>query len=146
MRSNQAQHRPLRGLHDVRDHKGRQHQCAVPEVSRNQGSEKASDDVGGADQAHRIEPVGDPPPPLVSGKTLNNDDIEELKQFDRGHLVALEIDGADSYRCIVPMNRQFNQSGKWRTMERTIGKLIDGVDQKDVDGGTVKGEPVPMPP
>ena len=82
---------------------------------------------------------GTPPPPLVSGKTQNNDDIEELKQFDRGHLVALEIDGADSYRCIVPMNRQFNQSGKWRTMERTIAKLIDGVDQKNVDGGTVKG-------
>jgi hypothetical protein len=37
------------------------------------------------------------------------------------------------------MNRQFNQSGKWRTMEKTIVNLIKNVDQKDVDGGTVKG-------
>jgi hypothetical protein len=75
-----------------------------------------------------------PPPPLVSGKTEKNDDIAELKQYDRGHLVALELGGLDDPYLIAPMNKEFNQSGHWRKMEEAIGDLINGKDQDSADG------------
>jgi hypothetical protein len=78
-----------------------------------------------------------PPPPLSSGKALRTDDTKELKQFDRGHLVALDLDGQDKPTCIVPQNRQLNQSGKWRQMEISIGSLIDGFNLQDVLNGVV---------
>ncbi|MCU1258412.1 MAG: non-specific endonuclease, partial [Bryobacterales bacterium] len=69
------------------------------------------------------------------------DDILEMKQFDRGHLVALELRGFDDTKNIVPMNYRFNRSGKWRTMETTIGNLMKGTDATDINGGTVRATP-----
>ncbi|MBL8175826.1 MAG: DNA/RNA non-specific endonuclease [Bryobacterales bacterium] len=82
-----------------------------------------------------------PPPPSLSSIEVDKD-ILEMKQFDRGHLVALELFGIDNKKNIVPMNYRFNRSGYWRTMEINIGKLISGTDREDVDGGTVEARPV----
>lgn len=81
---------------------------------------------------------GSPPPPIASGQTVVGADTGYLKQFDNGHLVAIELDGEDDARCIVPMVRQFNRSpGSWRTMETNIVALIGGINLEDVDGGVV---------
>lgn len=77
-----------------------------------------------------------PPAPLASGK-VDDEDIGELKQYDRGHLVALELSGVDHGYQIVPMIREFNQTGKWRKTEIAIGKLINGVTQKAINGTDV---------
>ena len=69
--------------------------------------------------------------------TDKGDDILELKQYDRGHLVALELSGVDDRHLIVPMNREFNQSGYWRKMETAIGDLMAGVNQVAIDGTPV---------
>lgn len=81
-----------------------------------------------------------PPPPLCSGKTERADDIAELKQYDRGHLIALELDGADDKYLIVPMIRQFNQSGAWRQMETSLVALLGGKGLVDVDGNAVSAK------
>ncbi|HYC91262.1 MAG TPA: DNA/RNA non-specific endonuclease [Thermoanaerobaculia bacterium] len=82
-----------------------------------------------------------PPPPLSSGKT-EKEDIEELKQFDRGHLLALELGGVDHSSNIAPMIREFNQSGKWRQMEIALGGLLGKQSLYDVDGGEISATDV----
>lgn len=88
----------------------------------------------------RAVAVGDratPPPPLSTGKTDSAADIGDMKQWDRGHLIALELDGVDDSYAIAPMMRQFNRAGTWRKMEETIVALIGGTDAEDVNGATV---------
>jgi hypothetical protein len=93
--------------------------------------------VDGRMRSLQVGGRGTPPPPLCSGKTDPAADIAELKQYDRGHLIALELDGEDDPMLIVPMIRQFNQSGAWRQMETSLGLLIRGTAINDVEGGTV---------
>lgn len=81
-----------------------------------------------------------PPPPRSSGQTQVNADIRELKHFDRGHLVALELNGLDTYRQIVPMNREFNESGWWRQMELAVVRLLQGNDIIDINGDDVPSD------
>ena len=64
------------------------------------------------------------PPPLSSGKTDRVDDIEELAEFNNGHVVALVLGGPDVSRNVVPMVRWFNQSGAWRAMEQRLEALV----------------------
>lgn len=65
-----------------------------------------------------------PPPPLASGMVLKAANTGDLKLFDRGHLVALELSGKDASELIVPQNKQLNQSGKWRQMELAVGAFL----------------------
>lgn len=78
-----------------------------------------------------------PPPPLSTGKTDKDAEIGDMKQYDRGHLIALELNGQDSSYAIAPMIREFNRAGTWRKMEGTIVGLLKGTDAEDVNGGTV---------
>ncbi|MGH9668245.1 MAG: hypothetical protein ACRD9L_27810, partial [Bryobacteraceae bacterium] len=50
-----------------------------------------------------------------------------------------DLKGIDDVYLIVPMNREFNQTGKWRKMERAIGELMatPAVPQTAVDGTVV---------
>ncbi len=81
------------------------------------------------------------PPPAISCLADAKDDIAEMKQFDRGHLIALELDGQDDKRVIAPMNYRFNRSGKWRTMETTIVGFLEAEDATNVDGLPVFANP-----
>ncbi len=76
------------------------------------------------------------PPPSLSSLEVDKD-IGEMKQFDRGHLFALELNGFDDNCNIVPMNYQFNRGGKWRNMELGAGKLITG---NELDAAAVNGK------
>jgi hypothetical protein len=80
------------------------------------------------------------PPPSLSSLEVGND-IQEMKQFDRGHLVALELTGFDNRKNIVPMNYRFNRSGYWRMMEITIGKLMGNTDAVSVTNTPVRANP-----
>jgi hypothetical protein len=86
--------------------------------------------------------VGDrkTPPPSLSSHEVDGD-IGEMKQYDRGHIIALELGGFDHKRVIAPMNFQFNRSGKWRTMETTIGSLLGQNNAQDVNGAAVPALP-----
>lgn len=83
---------------------------------------------------------GTPPPPLSTGKTDAAAEIAEMKQYDRGHLIALELNGEDSSYAIAPMIRQFNRAGTWRKMEETIVALLGGTPAVDVNGAPVTAD------
>jgi hypothetical protein len=91
-------------------------------------------------RAMKVGDRGTPPPPLSSGKTELKDKIGDLKQYDRGHLIALELDGEDNSYAIVPMIRQFNRAGTWRKMEETIVALLGGKDAVDVNDAAVPAD------
>jgi hypothetical protein len=91
-------------------------------------------------RAMKVGDRGTPPPPLSSGKTDAAAEIAEMKQYDRGHLIALELDGEDSSYAIAPMIRQFNRSGTWRKMEETIVALLGGKDAVDVNDAAVPAD------
>ena len=91
----------------------------------------------------RAREVGErdtPPPPLSTGKTDAAAEIGDMKQYDRGHLIALELDGQDSSYAIAPMIRQFNRAGTWRKMEETIVALLGGTPAVDVNDAAVSAD------
>lgn len=106
-------------------------------VPGSENAEKRQVSVIGGVAARAVGKRKTPPPPLSSGKTEATEEINELKQYDRGHLVALELAGLDDHRLIAPMIRQLNQSGKWRKMETSIGDLLSGRSLKDVKNKVV---------
>ena len=82
---------------------------------------------------------GTPPPPLSTGADRGAK-IGDMKQYDRGHLIALELDGEDSIYAIAPMIRQFNRAGTWRKMESTIVALLGGTPAVDVNNAAVSAD------
>lgn len=80
-------------------------------------------------------------PPSLSSVEIDGD-IKEMKQYDRGHIIALELHGIDDSLAIAPMNYQFNRSGKWRVMEGTIRGLMKGEAAVDVYNKPLVSKPV----
>jgi hypothetical protein len=91
-------------------------------------------------RARQVGEHGTPPPPLSTGETDKDAEIGDMKQYDRGHLIALELDGADSSYAIAPMIRQFNRAGTWRKMENTIVALLGGTPAVDVNDAAVSAD------
>lgn len=76
---------------------------------------------------HKVPPRKSTPACLSAPSNADeNEDIGDMRLFDRGHIIALDLNGTDHSHLITPMNPQFNRSGKWRQMETTIGELIGG--------------------
>ncbi|MFD2645220.1 DNA/RNA non-specific endonuclease [Pseudomonas japonica] len=76
---------------------------------------------------HKVPPRKSTPACLSAPSNANeNEDIGDMRLFDRGHIISLDLNGTDHSHLITPMNPQFNRNGKWRQMETTIGDLIGG--------------------
>lgn len=115
-------------------------------ISGTGGQRRRQLSIEGPIRSVGVEDRDSPPPPLSSGFTRADDETGDIKQFDCGHLIALELDGEDDSKCIVPMMRQFNRSpGSWRTMETNIGRLIAGENLVDVNDGVVLARPPVAP-